>query len=267
MRALRDNHLRTLLAMSLVGLAGGGCGVSPVVGDLTTGSLKTAKVVEAPTLADKECLERAMYFESQRSDEEGLLAVGTVVMNRLDAPAYPGRICDVVGQKRQFAAGVLSKPVRDADKPRIEKVASLLLAGERHPEVGQALHFHTAGRTYPYDNMHYVATAGGNTFYEKSDREGYLPAPVPHAVVRTATGTLVPVQVAALSDGALTGSAAEFASPAAASVGQPVAVAAAPVLPAQVRTSYSAMTYGAMPGRRTTRPAKDICLVADASLD
>lgn len=262
MQALRDVHLRGILALGLVGFGVGGCGVSPVVGDLTTGSIKGAKVVEAPTLADKECLERAMYFESQRSDEEGLLAVGTVVMNRLDAPAYPGRICDVVGQKRQFAAGVLTKPVREADKPRIEKVASLLLAGERHPEVGQALHFHTAGRKYPYDNMHYVATAGGNTFYEKSDREGFLPAPIPNAVVRTATGTLVPVKVAALSDVALTGSAAEFASPAAAAVGQPVAVAAAPSLPTQVRTSYSAM-----PGRKTAKPSKDICRLADASLD
>lgn len=265
MRARRDVQLRTIIAtgvtLGLVGLGAGGCGVSPVVGDLTTGSIKGAKVVEAPTLADKECLERAMYFESQRSDEEGLLAVGTVVMNRLDAAAYPGRICDVVGQKRQFAAGVLSKPVRAADKPRIEKVAALLLAGERHPEVGQALHFHTAGRTYPYDNMHYVATAGGNTFYEKSDRQGYLPAPVPHAVVRTASGDLVPLKVAALADATLTASAAEFAT-ASAPAAQPVTVAAAPVLPAQVRTSYSAM-----PGRKTTRTAKDICRVADASLN
>ena len=58
-------------------------------------------------------------------DEEGLLAVGTVVMNRLDAPAYPGRICEVVGQKRQFAPGVLTKPVREADRPRIERIANV----------------------------------------------------------------------------------------------------------------------------------------------
>jgi len=198
MPATRNGQIGAVLALALVGVSGGGCGLFPAQ-ELTTGSIATpatAKVVAAPTAEDNACLERAMYFESNRSDEEGLLAVGTVVMNRLDAPAYPGRICEVVGQKRQFAPGVLTKPVREADRPRIERVANLLLAGHRHPEVGQALHFHTAGLTFGYDNMHYVAKAGGNAFYEKSDREGYLPAPVPHAVVRTAEGSLVPFTAA-----------------------------------------------------------------------
>ena len=42
-----------------------------------------------------------------------------------------------------------------------------ILAGERHPKLGRAMHFHIAGRRYPYGNMHYVAVAGGNAFYEK----------------------------------------------------------------------------------------------------
>lgn len=187
----------------IVGLAGsglGGCNMHPAA-PITTGSIApTAKVVQRPTKADRECLARAMYFESNRTDEDGLLAVGTVVMNRLDSPKYPGSVCEVVGQKRQFATGVLSKPVRDLDRPRIEKVADLLLAGERHEKVGPALHFHTAGYTFPYTNMHYVAVAGGNQFYEKSDREGYLPAVLPRAVVQTETGGLVPIQMAALAD-------------------------------------------------------------------
>ena len=28
-------------------------------------------------------------------------------------------------------------------------------------------HFHTAGYSFPYDNMYYVLEAGGNSFYEK----------------------------------------------------------------------------------------------------
>ncbi|CAO4166426.1 cell wall hydrolase [Methylorubrum populi] len=202
MRADRTFRLFCLFGLALAGSGLGGCGLFRPQTELTTGSIATpAKVVQAPTAADKECLARAMYFESNRTDEEGLLAVGTVVMNRLDAPAYPGRICEVVGQKRQFATGVLTKPVREQDRPRLEKVADALLSGQRHEGVGPALHFHTAGYSFPYKNMHYVAAAGGNVFYEKSDREGYLPAVQPRAVVQTASGRLMPLQVVAANTG------------------------------------------------------------------
>ena len=47
------------------------------------------------------------------------------------------------------------------------QVAARVLAGQRHPGVGRAMFFHTAGYTFPYKNMHYVLVAGGNAFYEK----------------------------------------------------------------------------------------------------
>ena len=47
------------------------------------------------------------------------------------------------------------------------KTARLALRGARHPEVGRAMFFHTAGYSYPYTNMQYVTIAGGNAFYEK----------------------------------------------------------------------------------------------------
>ena len=135
--------------------------------------------------AERDCLGRAMYFESNRSDPEGLLAVGTVVMNRLENAAFPnGGICSVVGQPRQFAAGVLTKPMAEKDLSKVADAADAILAGERHPKVGRAMYFHTAGRKYPYDNMHYVAVAGGNAFYEKR-KAGSLsqtPPPAPTAM-------------------------------------------------------------------------------------
>ncbi|MDN5568538.1 MAG: cell wall hydrolase, partial [Paracoccus sp. (in: a-proteobacteria)] len=51
----------------------------------------------------QECMERAMYFESNRSSRDGMIAVGTVVMNRVASGEYPGSVCGVVGQKGQFA--------------------------------------------------------------------------------------------------------------------------------------------------------------------
>jgi len=115
----------------------------------------------------RECLMRAMYFESNRSSAEGMLAVGTVVMNRLNSPQYPKTICGVVGQKNQFAEGVLNRPMSDASVTLVAEMADRVMAGERHPGVGNAQFFHTAGLTFPYNNMHYVLVAGGNAFYEK----------------------------------------------------------------------------------------------------
>jgi spore germination cell wall hydrolase CwlJ-like protein len=118
-------------------------------------------------LSDRECLTRAMFFESNRSSPEGMLAVGTVVMNRVGAPGYPNSICGVVGQPGQFAPGVLSLPMKSPNLPLVASVADRVLHGARHPALPYTTHFHTAGLTFPYHNMHYVLEAGGNAFYEK----------------------------------------------------------------------------------------------------
>ncbi len=128
--------------------------------------------------SDRQCLARAMYFESIRSSDDGMLAVGTVVMNRLQSGKYPKSVCGVVGQKNQFAPGVLSKPMTDAkSRARAERIAGQVLSGKRHRGVGKAMFFHTAGRTYRFENMHYVLVEGGNAFYERRPTGGrrYIP--------------------------------------------------------------------------------------------
>ncbi|SEQ60427.1 Cell Wall Hydrolase [Devosia sp. YR412] len=118
-------------------------------------------------LSEKECLMRAMYFESNRSSSDGMLAVGTVVMNRVYDGRYPRSVCGVVGQKNQFAQGVLTKKMTDSGAVLASQMADAVLAGARHPGVQNAQHFHTAGLRFPYNNMYYVLEAGGNEFYEK----------------------------------------------------------------------------------------------------
>ena len=150
------------------------CNTPPQV-ILTTGSTSSPKSITV-TDAERDCLGRAMYFEAKRSEADGLLAVGTVVMNRFEAPSSPGSICGVVGQPRQFAAGVLTKPMAAKDIQKVADVTDAVLDGARHPAVGRAMHFHVAGRRFPYDNMHYVAEAGGNVFYEKRKASPAEPA-------------------------------------------------------------------------------------------
>jgi spore germination cell wall hydrolase CwlJ-like protein len=167
----RSLTLAAGLAALAVGPQLGGCGIVNTGFDpLATGTLPNGKQLAAVTPSDRECLARAMYFESNRSSEDGLLAVGTVVMNRLESPAFPNSICGVVGQPRQFAAGVLRKPMREGEREKAEQVADAVLAGERHEGVRSATHFHTAGLHFSYSNMHYTALAGGNAFYEKRPR-------------------------------------------------------------------------------------------------
>ena len=145
-------------------------------------------------LSDHDCMTRVMYFESNRSSEDGMVAVGTTVMNRLADPRYPKTVCGVIGQRNQYAPGVLDKPMIPREEAYIGRVADAVLGGERHPEVGGAKFFHTAGLTFPYTNMHYVAVAGGNAFYEKTDDPLTTPNgfshsyAAPYSGVRVATG-------------------------------------------------------------------------------
>jgi spore germination cell wall hydrolase CwlJ-like protein len=124
----------------------------------------------AHTMRDRECLMRAMYFESNRSSRDGELAVGTVVMHRIKSGIYPNTVCGVVGQPRQFAPGVMTRRMQ-GDTTDLAALADSILGGLRHPKIfDKVMFFHTAGLKFPYGNMHYVLVAGGNTFYEKLSR-------------------------------------------------------------------------------------------------
>ncbi len=118
----------------------------------------------AATTDERECLVRAMYFESNRSSYDGSLAVGTVVMNRVESQRFPSSICGVVGQRKQFAPGVLTRKMDPKQMKPALHAADAVLKGGRHPKVGPALHFHAASYKNPYPAK-YVTVAGGNAFY------------------------------------------------------------------------------------------------------
>lgn len=133
----------------------------------------------------QECMERAMYFESRRSSRDGMIAVGTVVMNRVESPGFPDTVCGVVEQKKQFAPRIMSRKMRAM--PDVREAATAVLQGERHPLVGDAVFFHAAGYRAGYDNMHYVLTTGGNAFYERRD-PALVTQPVPPPAIEGLTG-------------------------------------------------------------------------------
>lgn len=122
------------------------------------------------TAKDKECLQRAMFFESNRSSRDGMIAVGTVVMNRLRSGKHGSTICQVVGERGQFAPGVMTRRMNSKAMPDVEEAAEAVLKGERKAKLKNSMFFHTAGLRFPYKNMHYTMVAGGNAFYEKRGR-------------------------------------------------------------------------------------------------
>ncbi|WP_134725757.1 cell wall hydrolase [Paracoccus luteus] len=136
--------------------------------------------------SELECMERAMYFESHRSSRDGMVAVGSVVMNRVASRQYPDTVCGVVSQKNQFAPAVMSRRMDQRSAPLVREAAISVLRGERHPMIGNAQFFHAAGYRAGYSNMHYVLTTGGNAFYERR-RPELVTQPVPRPAIEGVT--------------------------------------------------------------------------------
>jgi spore germination cell wall hydrolase CwlJ-like protein len=145
-----------------------GMSVASLTDAITPGFLSSRAYSHTPK--EKECLERAMFFESNRSSRDGMIAVGTVVMNRLRSGNHGGTICEVVGERGQFAPGVMTRPMNSRAMPDVEEAADAVLKGERKAKLKNTMFFHTAGLRFPYKNMHYTMVAGGNAFYEKRGR-------------------------------------------------------------------------------------------------
>ncbi|MER9266348.1 cell wall hydrolase [Mesorhizobium sp. M0410] len=143
-------------------------GMSSLTDAITPGFLSSRSYNSTPK--EKECLERAMFFESNRSSRDGMIAVGTVVMNRLRSGKHGSTICEVVGERGQFAPGVMTRPMNSKAMPDVEEAAESVLKGERKAKLKNTMYFHTAGLRFPYKNMHYTMVAGGNAFYEKRGR-------------------------------------------------------------------------------------------------
>lgn len=183
--------LRSVIFLAM-GASLAGCGIFSSAGLEPADAPATKQV----SLTERDCLVRAMYFEANRSSDDGLLAVGSVVMNRVESGQYPSTICGVVGQPKQFASGVLKRQMAARDEARVEKVADNILAGARHPKLNRAMYFHIASRRYHFPNIHYVLVAGGNIFYERTTRAFTKVASIQDSLTRARSFNAQPLVVA-----------------------------------------------------------------------
>ena len=107
-------------------------------------------------------LSRIIYAESGNQILDGKIAVGNVVMNRVNSSKFPDNIYDVLNQKNQFSpASTLSKRTPNNGS---ELAAKLVLDGAQ--VVPTALYFNMKGMSsYAARHRPYVTTIGDHDFF------------------------------------------------------------------------------------------------------
>ena len=108
-------------------------------------------------------LSRIIYSESGNQSMRGQIAVGNVVMNRLNSPMFPNTIKGVLFQKNQFSPAMSGSIYRT---PRAMSVVAAKLVMDGAVVLEDALFFNRAGmNTFAARNRVYVATIGAHAFY------------------------------------------------------------------------------------------------------
>lgn len=152
--------------------------IQPVHAEVTSDKPVTSST--APDRAQElKCLAEGIYFEARGESIRGKLAVGRVILNRVESKAYPNSVCDVVYQNRhmhnrcQFSFACDGKPdtIKEKDEWReILMHAAWLLASDEEDgspsQVKTATHYH-ADYVCPYWSKVLVQTAriGRHIFY------------------------------------------------------------------------------------------------------
>jgi len=92
-----------------------------------------------------------LHCEALQDDYDALLAVATVIMNRVESSNYPNTIRDVVYQKGQFSpvsSGKLDRILAQGPTALCYTVAKDALAGARLEKVQNCLSFRMIGTSY-----------------------------------------------------------------------------------------------------------------------
>lgn len=108
-------------------------------------------------------LSRIIYCESGNQVLDGKIAVGNVVLNRVDDSRFPDTIYDVIFQKNQFSPASSGSIYRE---PNAESVIAAKLVLDGAVVLEDALFFNQAGlECYASKNRPYITTIGGHAFY------------------------------------------------------------------------------------------------------
>lgn len=130
--------------------------------------------------AEWQCLTEALYFEARGESLEGQIAVGEVILNRVDSPLYPRSVCGVV--KQRGGGGCQFSYVCDGRKDRMHekgaadlagRIARAMLDGAPRLLTDGATHFHTRNvRPGWSKRFAHTASIGAHLFYRQPGSRG-----------------------------------------------------------------------------------------------
>ena len=124
-----------------------------------------------PDAKQLQCMATAIYFEAGNESDIGRIAVGKVIMNRVNSGRYGSTICNVVYQRWQgrcqftFACDKTLKITRQEQYERSLTSAELVMLGF-HTDVSNSAEFFN---NRPFRDPRLVKTAqiGGHYFYRR----------------------------------------------------------------------------------------------------
>jgi spore germination cell wall hydrolase CwlJ-like protein len=120
------------------------------------------------SLSSLACLALAIYMESRGEPEQGQVAVGYTVINRVEQARYPTKVCTIVGSGEY----TWPKKAQPSDKEALErckKVAENILKRRVKDPTQGATHFHSRKVKPPWTkSMVKTTSIGHHIFYKKA---------------------------------------------------------------------------------------------------
>lgn len=113
-----------------------------------------------------DCLAKNIYFESRGEPHAGQVAVAAVTINRVKSVGWPGDVCGVVYQKKQFSwVDQGYRKIRDKESwAKAQRIAYDYWHGRIPDPTGGAQFFHV--KTLPYNwKARKVVIIGNHKFY------------------------------------------------------------------------------------------------------
>lgn len=167
------NALRSLILAALLG----GCASAPppLVDRSETNDHANEHPVSSASRVDAQaqhCVALAMYWEARGEGSEGMLAVGSVVLNRVEDDRFPDSVCGVVYQGGEtppcqfswWCDGKSDRPTNGTLWAASLNLADKLLTARPPDPTDGALFFHNTSIRSPWRRQQ-TAHIGNHVFY------------------------------------------------------------------------------------------------------
>ena len=120
----------------------------------------------------QQCLALALYWEARGEGQEGMRAVTSVVLNRVEDGRFPDTVCDVVYEGGEYGRcqfswwcdGKSDKPTNQTEWYEVNSLAHTFLARKPQDPTDGALFYHATSIQRPW-RRHLTAQIGNHIFY------------------------------------------------------------------------------------------------------